>query len=196
MSTVTSPSKSAQTRTRILDAAASLFRQVGYGAASLRDIAQKADMQAGSLYYHFDSKDELAEAVMLAGVEGSDAAVRGAVAALSPDASVLDRLEAAFEAHLTFLLSRSDYAVAMLRMLHQTPNSIQQRTLERQRDFGRFFGELFEMAKKEGVIKPALDLSALRMLIFGAMNWAPEWYSDSGLTPSDLAAQLRLLIES
>ena len=195
MNTLTHPSKSAQTRSRILDAAAKLFREVGYTAASLREIAKLADMQAGSLYYHFDSKEELAEAVMAVGVDGSEAAVRLAVSALPDSADVLDQLEAGFAAHLTFLLDRSDYAVAMLRMLHQTPNHIRERTLQRQRHFGRLFSELFEQAQLEGAINPALDLSAIRMLLFGAMNWTPEWYSSQGLNASELASQLRRLLE-
>ena len=71
MSEALGNTKSDSTRLRILHAAAKAFRQNGYAASSLRDIADSADMQAGSLYYHFDSKEVLAEAVMDEGVLGA-----------------------------------------------------------------------------------------------------------------------------
>ena len=187
--------KSDVTRLRILDAAAKTFREVGYSAASLRDIASATDMQAASLYYHFESKDQLAEEIMKEGVDGSYKAVKNAVATLPEGANPLDKLEVGFEAHLTYLLNQSDYAVAMLRMLHQTPAPIRERTQKRQRAFGRFFGDLLEAAQTQNLVAPEADLSALRMFLFGAMNWTPEWYTESGLAPSELAAQLRLMIE-
>ena len=186
--------KSELTRQRILDAAATTFRESGYSAASIRDIAEAAGMQAASIYYHFENKDQLAEEVMKRGVDGSYAAVRNAVGVLSKRANPLDQLEVAFTAHLTFLLDQSDYAVAMLRMLHQTPPAIRARVLQRQRTFGRFFGDLLEAAQSQSLIDPKSDLSALRMLLFGAMNWTPEWHSETGLSPSQIAAQLRRLI--
>jgi AcrR family transcriptional regulator len=42
--------------TKILDAAAEVFSEQGY-AARLSDIAERAGMKAGSLYYHFDSRE-------------------------------------------------------------------------------------------------------------------------------------------
>src|SRR3954467_8164786 len=47
------------TKRVVLDSPAKLFRIHGYAATSLRDIAAAAGMKAGSLYYHFSSKDEI-----------------------------------------------------------------------------------------------------------------------------------------
>src|SRR5947209_17027405 len=49
------------TRRQILDQAARLLRTNGYASTSLRDIAAATGMKAGSLYYHFASKEALAE---------------------------------------------------------------------------------------------------------------------------------------
>jgi len=52
------------TRQRIVDAAVSLFSEKGYGETGLADVLQRAGVTKGAFYYHFDSKDELAAAVI------------------------------------------------------------------------------------------------------------------------------------
>ncbi len=185
-----SASKSERTRHRILNAAAKAFRQNGYASSSLRDIAESADMQAGSLYYHFDSKEELAEAVLDEGVFGAQRSAATAVEARGIDADPLDRIEAAFRGHLAYLLEASDFAVATLRMLHQTPDTVRKRHLRKQRAFGRFYAKLFEDARDAGLIRPEFDLSGLRMLLLGALNWSPEWFDPARLSADELIQQL------
>ena len=46
-------------RDEILASAARLFRHQGYAATTLREIADEAGIKAGSIYYHFDAKDEI-----------------------------------------------------------------------------------------------------------------------------------------
>lgn len=75
--------KSAETRTRILDAALDLFRERGFDSATMRGIANKAQVALGAAYYYFDSKDsivlafyEQAQVEMLPQLEAALAASR------------------------------------------------------------------------------------------------------------------------
>jgi len=52
-------SKSEETRLRILDAALALFRERGFEAATMREIAAKAGVATGAAYYYFSSKDAI-----------------------------------------------------------------------------------------------------------------------------------------
>ena len=56
--------RSEATRQRILDAAMDLFSEVGYAAAGLGEIIERAGMTKGALYHHFDSKEALATAII------------------------------------------------------------------------------------------------------------------------------------
>ena len=47
------------TRDEILEAAAQIFREKGFHAASMQDIAQAVNLQKASLYYHVTSKQEI-----------------------------------------------------------------------------------------------------------------------------------------
>jgi len=186
--------KSERTRQRILDAAARAFQRRGYASVTLKDIAALAALQAGSLYYHFDTKEELVEAVLDAGVEGAIAATREAVDALGPDADPLARLRAAIAAHLRFVLAEDAYASANIRMLSQVPESIRERHLRRQRAYGAFWRTLFRAAAAAGAIRADLDLSVARMLALGALNWSVEWYRDGRRTPTEIAAHATTMI--
>jgi len=52
------------TRATVIEGAARTFETVGYGNASLADIAEAASVTKGALYFHFKSKEDLAKAVI------------------------------------------------------------------------------------------------------------------------------------
>ena len=56
---VKAPSKSEETRRRILDAALTLFLERGFENATMREIADKAGVATGAAYYYFASKDAI-----------------------------------------------------------------------------------------------------------------------------------------
>jgi len=72
----------ALTRERLIDAAHTLFIVNGYGAASIRDIADKAGFSQGAFYSNFSSKEDIllillrrhmqAEAMQLSGLMDND----------------------------------------------------------------------------------------------------------------------------
>jgi AcrR family transcriptional regulator len=51
--------KSEETRSRILEAALSVFQARGFEKATMREIATEAGVATGAAYYYFDSKDAL-----------------------------------------------------------------------------------------------------------------------------------------
>lgn len=54
--------KSARTRSAIIDAALGLFREKGYEATTMRAIAAAAGVSVGNAYYYFASKEQLIQA--------------------------------------------------------------------------------------------------------------------------------------
>jgi AcrR family transcriptional regulator len=51
-------------RSRVLDAAATLFQARGYHATGMRDVMSATDVSSGALHHHFPTKDSLALAVI------------------------------------------------------------------------------------------------------------------------------------
>jgi AcrR family transcriptional regulator len=180
--------KAERTRQRILDAAAKVFREQGYANARLGDIAELAGMQAGSLYYHFDSREDLVAEILRLGIETSWGHVQEAVDALAAEASPLDRLSAAIRAHTLSVLEISDYASAQARIVGQVPPEVLKGHVADQRRYGAYWNTLIQAAVDSGELRPDLDLFVARMLVLGALNWTAEWYrSKQGRTAESIA---------
>ncbi|MEU2656372.1 ScbR family autoregulator-binding transcription factor [Streptomyces sp. NPDC007325] len=58
--------RAVRTRETVLRAAAEVFDECGYHAASIRMIMERAQVTQGGMYFHFKSKQEMAEAVLAA----------------------------------------------------------------------------------------------------------------------------------
>ena len=77
------------TRLSVIEGAARVFAEIGYGNASLTDITMRAGVTRGALYFHFTSKRELALAV----IEEQHAIVQAAGSEIAAsEAPALDRL--------------------------------------------------------------------------------------------------------
>ncbi|MFI7012258.1 ScbR family autoregulator-binding transcription factor [Streptomyces sp. NPDC050145] len=56
--------RAVMTRRTVLEAAATVFAEHGYTAATVADILKAAGVTKGALYFHFDSKEALAQGVL------------------------------------------------------------------------------------------------------------------------------------
>jgi len=184
--------KSEISRGQILDAAAAMLRRRGYGNTTLRAIADVAGIQAGSIYYHFASKDEIMDAVLERGVAAVYEAVRDQLAALPPPSTGSDhlrRIETAVTAHLEALLSHGDYTSASIRTYGEVPEAFQQKAQPLHEAYVVLWQELLGAAQADGAIRADLDLSLLRTMLLGSLNWTVEWYDPTLRPVQDIARQ-------
>ncbi len=91
--------KSEETRSRILEAALSVFRARGFEKATMREIATEAGVAVGAAYYYFDSKD----ALVMAFYERSHREMQAEIDAALGQAKTLEaRLRAIISEKLTY----------------------------------------------------------------------------------------------
>jgi AcrR family transcriptional regulator len=186
--------KSELTRGSILDAAALVFRRRGYSGTTLTDIAAEIGMKAGSLYYHFDSRESLVEAVMALGLARSRQAVEARLRELAARATPLERLRAAIETHLLSVVAQEHYTSATIKLIWQVPPEIRERQLATQRAYGAVWKKLIGDARRARQIRSDLDPSVVRMGILGALNWAADWFRAEKLPPQRVASDLAALM--
>ncbi|KUI34277.1 TetR/AcrR family transcriptional regulator [Mycobacterium sp. GA-2829] len=174
---VAAESKSALTRSRILDAAARVLSDRGYAGLRLTDVAAAADLQAPAIYYYFPSRDELIEEVMWAGIADMREHVAAALANVPDGTAPLDKLLVAAEAHLRHELEISHYTTAAIRNSGQVPQAIRKRQILEEERYGDIWRRLINDVAREGLLRPELDLYIAQMLVLGALNWAVEWWN-------------------
>ena len=105
----------------------------------MADIAEAADTYAGSLYYHFESREALVIEVLTVGAEAAMAHTRSVIAALPDTATARHRLEAAIRADVEFLLDRSPAALASARTVGQLPPAVAEPLMVVHRAYGTLF---------------------------------------------------------
>jgi TetR/AcrR family transcriptional regulator, cholesterol catabolism regulator len=169
-------SKSAQTKRRILDAAAHVLSANGYAGLRLTDVAARAGLQAPAIYYYYPSREDLIKEVMWAGIADMREHVISVLDDLPDTASALDRVLAAVEAHLRHALEISDYTTAAIRNAGQVPVTIRQRQILEEQRYGDVWRRLINDLARSGLLRADLDLFIAQMLVLGALNWAVEWW--------------------
>jgi len=167
-------------RALLRDAAARLFREKGFHATSMRDIARVSGMLSGSIYYHFASKEDLLLDVYEEGIRRIEERVRKVIAG---QASPLARLRAACVAHLEMLLEQSDYAQVIIRVLPQDVPEAAARMIALRDGYEAVFSELIDALG----INDKVRRRRFRLLLLGALNWSQAWYRSGGETPEDIA---------
>lgn len=178
----------------ILDEAARLLRAHGYEATTVRAIADRVGIKAGSLYHHYPSKDAIVAAVLNDGVRIVFDAVQAALAALPPDASPRDRLEAATRAHLLSSLENSDYTSASIRAFAFLPEAVRAECRRERRRYEAIWAGLVRQASDAGLIRPGISLDVVRLMLLGAVNWAGEWYRPGRLSIDRIARDFADLV--
>lgn len=172
----------------LLDAAAREFRARGFHAVTMRDIAREAGMIAGSIYYHFPSKEDLFLAVYEEGVRRISARVAAAIAGIDDP---WQRLASACRAHAEMLLAESDYAQVILRVFPDDVPAAREHLAALRDDYERLFRELVDALP----LAPDVNRATLRHMLLGALNWAKFWYRPGRMTPGEIAEDMLRIIE-
>lgn len=183
------------TKQRILDMAAASFRTDGLAFTSMADLAKITGVKTSSIYYYFPSKDALIEETFRIGIELVHAKVREALDSLRPHATHRERFYAAFAAHLSALLGENDYSAANIKNYSHASVDVRKKNREIRAKYGRFWMSLLKEAQADGAIGNDVNLSMVRMLLIGAMNWTTEWYSPKGGTIPEIAECLCRMLD-
>jgi AcrR family transcriptional regulator len=91
----------AQNRRAILDAATEVFTEMGYGAASIRDVIRRTELASGTFYNYFPDKQSVLQALL----DQAAAEIRSRVrAARKASRSVEEFVEGGFRAYYGYLV--------------------------------------------------------------------------------------------
>jgi AcrR family transcriptional regulator len=133
MRTLTREETKLITRRRLLEAAARLLRESGYGGLSVSAVAREAGVAQPTFYVHFADKDELVRTLAGEKVEALRRPLKEARAKIALGQG-LDAVREAFRLPLATFLEQPDLFRLYLQELHQpaSPFGEQARKLQRE----------------------------------------------------------------
>ena len=188
----TTVSPSAERRRELLSTAAEVFAAQGYNATTVRRIADEAGMLAGSLYYHFDSKESMVDEILRSFLDELFGDYEAIVAKqLSPRAQFEAIITASFHA-----LERNHAAVAIyqneVRQLADQPRFDYIRP--RLDQFRTLWKDMLRNGMKDGTFRKDLDVD-LAYRFFRDTVWVGvRWYRPGGSVSIDDVTQQYLTI--
>lgn len=164
-------------RGEILDAAAEIIVRQGYEACTMRAVATIVDMKAGSLYYHFKSKDEIVEEILNQGIETLFEFVSDTVRSFPREASFVEKIEAAVRAHLSSMVGKDR---KFMHVYEHLPPIIKRRSRRMREKYAQLWHGLFAEGVAAGDVDAGIDLKLLVPYVLGGLNRVPEWIHASG----------------
>jgi AcrR family transcriptional regulator len=177
-------------RSKILDAAAQVFKEKGYGAASVDDVAQLAEMDRASIYYYFSGKKELfREMVGGATLENVEMAEHIAGSRQPPDAKLRALICGLFESyrkHFPYL-----YVFVQEEMTHLAGDrsAWSKKIMALNHRFDVATHTILQEGIRSGLFVSRGDAKLLAAGIVGMCNWSHRWYEPSGKRSAEEIAE-------
>ena len=163
-------------RRKLMDGAAKLFRTQGFAATSTRDIAAAAGMHSGSPFYHFESKSALLYAVMSEGMTMAKQSQQQALDALPATATPREQLHTLIRHHFEILLGPRSSFIPVMLYEWRSLTPAQRKGIARIKDsYEATWMPVLEALAQQGALQA--EPGVARLFIFGALNWAVQWFS-------------------
>lgn len=168
----------------IFTAAASLFKEKGFHATSMQDIADAVGMQKGSLYYHIAGKDDLLFRISFAAI--SAVTERLEVVATAP-LTPTEKFRGAVGNHVETLCDMLDLMSVFLKESNTLTADQQAQIHVYRRRYENLFESILHEGVEAGDFRP-VDVRTVTSAMLGMLNWMYQWYRPSGrLTPAEIA---------
>lgn len=175
----------ANRRQALIRASAKLFRDKGFEATTVRDIASAVGMRSGSPFYHFANKQEILKAVMEEGLrQGLDRTVAALRAAQAPQ----ERFRILVRTHYGILHDDgSEFIAVLLYDWRSLPDRYKQDIIAVKDGYDRLWQDNLAELLSLGLIGAnsardplaAKDAKVTRLMIMGAINFTVTWYKQA-----------------
>ncbi|NIY76839.1 TetR/AcrR family transcriptional regulator [Thalassospira sp. HF15] len=163
--------KKADKNRRILEAATTLFRKVGYDSARIEDIAEMAGVSVGTFYNYFKNKGDMLMATVSMEVEevlaAGDAIIARDHEGVAP---ALSELIAEYYDHSLTYLSKEMWRTAMSLSIAQPETPFSKRYTALDHRLSKQVCDLIRALQKRGVVRGEVDCDAVGELLFNNVN--------------------------
>lgn len=181
------PAASSGRRTRlddVLDTAEQLFSEKGFKATSMRGIAARMGLKAGSLYTHVSSKDEILwEIVERIARMLMEAAEQNA----KSEGSAHEQLCGFMRSHMRIVAEHRAMASVLLMEWRELSRASNKDILGMRDAHEAFLQEILDAGVRSGEFRSE-HVKWARLLILSALNWSSQWLDPEGPEPAEAVA--------
>jgi AcrR family transcriptional regulator len=174
------------TRENILTAAALIFQEKGYHAASMQDIADAVDLRKGSLYHYVDSKQDILYALLDEALSMILERLRAVVSLdLTPD----QKIRQAMRAYFSFLAENPSLSSVLLLEYRSLEPDYKKQHIPLRDQVDLIWREILEEGNQLGIFD-APEPGLISKALLGVLNWTITWYREDGpLSAEQIADQ-------
>ncbi|MGB8932054.1 MAG: TetR/AcrR family transcriptional regulator [Anaeromyxobacteraceae bacterium] len=162
-------------RLRILRAAERVYRERGFAAAGMREIADEADLSASNLYHYFGSKEEL---LFFCQDRALDRLLDALEAARRARGPVGARLRAFAVEHVLCLIDDTEGSAAHFEFNAVSPD-LRARSDAKRSAYKDGIRALIALGIGRGELRRCDPTLAMRAFA-GTLNWTSHWYHPEG----------------
>ncbi len=155
----------------IIEKASKLFLEKGFGAASMRDLAEHVGVEAASLYNHIQSKSEILQAICFK-VANDFLSHQDAVQ--SSPASALKKLERIIRFHIRMMMEQYEFVYISDHEWRHLPEPYLSNFLNQRRNYRRSLSDLIARGIERGEMKniePYVAVLTILSAISGIESW-------------------------
>ena len=168
-------------RASLLSAAADVFKEMGYGAATVDDIARRAEMDRASVYYYFSGKKDLfREMVGDATRENVEMAERTARLDCPPREKLRRVIHALFESYQRHYPYLYVYVQEDMSRLAQDRSAWSKGIIALNRRFDAAMLSIVQDGLSSGEFVSSGDAKVISAGVVGMCNWSHRWFDPAG----------------
>jgi AcrR family transcriptional regulator len=155
----------------IIEKASKLFREKGFGAASMRDLAEHVGVEAASLYNHIQSKAEILQTICF---KVANEFMSNLEAVEASDQNTLKKMEAIVRLHIRMMLDQYEYVFIADHEWRHLPEPYLSNFLNQRRNYRKRLGDIIEEGISKGEMK-SIDPYVAVLTILSAISGIDSW---------------------
>lgn len=178
-------------KAQITKVAMNKFREKGYRAVSMRELADHVGIEAASFYNHFDSKASILKEICFRIAHDF---FNGVEEALKEEKTPDKMLAHAIRSHVNVITQNLDASAVFFHDWRY----LSEPWLSEFKEMRKKYENIFRKILREGMDRKIFekqDETFSVLTIFSSLNWVYEWYDPKGkLTPQQIADNFAKLI--
>lgn len=176
---------------QIEEKATTLFKERGYSATSMRDLAQVLGIEAASLYSHIKSKEEILQKICFRMADEFFEAWKDVA---SEQSSASAQMSKAAIAHVTVITKNTDASAVFFNEWRHLSEPYLSDFLAMRDDYEGRFIKIIRDGVKSGEFQ-SVDEKFTMLTVLSSLNWTHNWYKPGGsLTPDEIGVRLSNLV--